>query len=116
MENNSLTSSTTQINEQPVIIIPRNKFIKLTKNFCIAQYMVRLLSAVGYILDIKYTLTPEDASQYLGIDFPTFQKAMKKLSPRYTLYNNNRVYSIESMAKVAEVATRLQRLERLKIK
>lgn len=110
---NKPTTNPSQATTPDLVVIERAKFARLMGRLCQAQYMVIIMSAVGYVQNMEFTMTPEDVSELLGIDWPTFQRTLIRTTPKSTRFGNNRVYSIESMARVAEIATRPQRMKHL---
>ena len=77
------------------------------------EYMLTLLGAICYAKKIKYVLTPEDVCEILGIDYTAFKKALLKTAPKSTSWSGGRVYTLETMAGIAEITSRPQRLKKL---
>lgn len=109
MENN-VTKEQTNCD---ILVIDRQRFIKLLNKQCKLEYMLSLLSAICYAAKVEYVLTPEDVCELLGIDYPAFEKVLRKYAPKSTTWIGGRVYSLESMATIAEITTRPQRLKKL---
>lgn len=99
---------------QEFVVIPRSKFIRLTSQFCQAQYLSILIGAIAYARNVEYSLTPKDVCDILQIEWRQFERVLIRTAPKFTLKGCNRVYSLDAMVKVAELTTRPRRLELLK--
>ena len=73
--------------------------------------MLTLLGAICYAKKIKYVLTPEDVCEILGIDYTAFKKALLKTAPKSTSWSGGRVYTLETMAGIAEITSRASKIE-----
>lgn len=109
MENNAMS----ELENTDNIIIDRKKFIKLLNKQCRLEYMLTLLGAICYAKKIAYVLTPQDVCEILEIDYTAFKKALLKTAPKSTSWSGGRVYTLETMASIAEITTRPQRLKKL---
>lgn len=109
MENNVTKEQTSADN----IVIDRRRFIKLLNKLCKTEYMLALVSAICYAAKVEYLLTPQDVCELLEIDYTKFEKELRKHCPKSTAWSGGRVYSLESMATIAEITTRPQRLKKL---
>ena len=98
---------------EAMIQISRSRLLALTKRLCQAQYMNILLSSVAYVQNMHFTFTPRDVSEILGIEWSLFEKALIRAAPKYTRWGNTRIYSLDTMVRIAEAATRPQRLRSL---
>lgn len=106
-------SATNGLENTDNVVIDRKKFIKLLNRQCRLEYMLTLLGAICYAKKIKYVLTPEDVCEILGIDYTAFKKALLKTAPKSTSWSGGRVYTLETMAGIAEITSRPQRLKKL---
>lgn len=106
------TTGTEQRNGDTVTI-PRKKLIDLLIQQCRMQYMLTLLGAICFRKNLDYLLTPQDVCEFLEIDFETFEQALMKADPKHTLWQGGKIFTLETMVRVAEIATRPQRLKNL---
>ena len=77
------------------------------------QYMLTLLGAICFRKNLDYLLTPQDVCDFLEIDFETFEQALMKADPKHTLWQGGKIFTLETMVRVAEIATRPQRFKNL---
>ncbi|WP_289823533.1 HEPN domain-containing protein, partial [Alistipes finegoldii] len=53
-------------------------------------------------------MMPQDVCDFLKIDYKTFEKTLSKVAPKCTFWQGGKVYTLEQMVNVAEIATRPQ--------
>ena len=106
-------SATNGLENTDNVVIDRKKFIKLLNRQCRLEYMLTPLGAICYAKKLKYVLTPEYVCEILGIDYTAFKKALLKTAPKSTSWSGGRVYTLETMAGIAEITSRPQRLKKL---
>lgn len=106
------TTGTGQPNSD-MVTIPRKKLIDLLIQQCRMQYMLTILGAICFQKNINYCLTPQDVCEFLEIDFETFEQALLKADPKHTIWQGGNVYTLETIVRIAEMATRPQRLKNL---
>ena len=58
-------------------------------------------------------MMPQDVCDFLKIDYKTFEKTLSKVAPKCTFWQGGKVYTLEQMVNVAEIATRPQRLKKI---
>ena len=88
---------TKQANDD-LIVITRKKLIELMNLQCRMRYMLTLLGAICC---------------KKKIDYKTFEKTLSKVAPKCTFWQGGKVYTLEQMVNVAEIATRPQRLKKI---
>lgn len=103
---------TEQTNDD-IIVITRKKLIELMNLQCRMRYMLTLLGAICCKKKLEYMMMPQDVCDFLKIDYKTFEKTLSKVAPKCTFWQGGKVYTLEQMVNVAEIATRPQRLKKI---
>ena len=94
---------TKQANDD-LIVITRKKLIELMNLQCRMRYMLTLLGAICCKKKLEFMMMPQDK---------TFEKTLSKVAPKCTFWQGGKVYTLEQMVNVAEIATRPQRLKKI---
>lgn len=102
-----------QQSNNDVIFITRKKLIELVNLQCRMRYMLTLLGAIICKKKLEYMMMPQDVCDFLKIDYETFEKALAKVSPKCKYWQGGKVYTLDQMVNVAEIATRPQRLKKI---
>lgn len=103
---------TKQANDD-LIVITRKKLIELMNLQCRMRYMLTLLGAICCKKKLEFMMMPQDVCDFLKIDYKTFEKTLSKVAPKCTFWQGGKVYTLEQMVNVAEIATRPQRLKKI---
>lgn len=94
---------TEQTNDD-IIVITRKKLIELMNLQCRMRYMLTLLGAICCKKKLEYMMMPQDVCDFLKIDYKTFEKTLSKVAPKCTFWQGGKVYTLEQMVNVAEIA------------
>ena len=109
MQNKSMT----ELTNDDIIVITRKKLIELLNLQCRMRYMLTLLGVICCKKKLEFMMMPQDVCDFLKIDYKTFEKTLSKVAPKCTFWQGGKVYTLEQMVNVAEIATRPQRLKKI---
>lgn len=91
------------------VLVKRSVVADTIKKQIVSAYTIQFMSFILYARNINLTLTTLDVCDILKLNRKTFERYRKRSNVRYTMYGDQKMYSLFDMVKVAEAMTRSKR-------